>query len=270
MTRVAERSNGGEMYSKILWVNCVQEKNVCASREAVFQSQRFSIDVRNHHFELDCIDLCRTDFVCFDFDCPNVHQLGLLQQLRTKYLDVPFYMLTYSPSADLAIWAFRSGITDYFLVPRSVCEIEQKLRIIWQRIRVRQEGESEGVVVLPDIPASFACSTVAQVPRTKQAVQYIDIHYGERISMLDMASLCEMDKFAFSRTFKHEQGLCFRTYLQKRRIDEATQLLAAKQHSVTEIALTVGFCDLPNFSRTFKKYYGVSPKDYRAEDPSYF
>ena len=52
-------------------------------------------------------------------------------------------------------------------------------------------------------------------------------------------------------------------YLMKRRIERALELLADPELAVTEIAQAVGYYDVLQFSRIFKKHMGISPSQYR-------
>ncbi|RDC64241.1 chromate resistance protein ChrB domain-containing protein [Adhaeribacter pallidiroseus] len=67
-----------------------------------------------------------------------------------------------------------------------------------------------------------------------------------------------------SREFsKYFDNLTFGEYIRKLRIEKATQLLNAPQHSLSEIAYLTGFSDQSHFTRIFKKYTGQNPSDYR-------
>lgn len=52
-------------------------------------------------------------------------------------------------------------------------------------------------------------------------------------------------------------------YLTELRMLEAQQLLSETDKSIAEIAEEVGYTDDKYFSRAFKKYSGLKPKDYR-------
>ena len=47
------------------------------------------------------------------------------------------------------------------------------------------------------------------------------------------------------------------------RLRHAARLLADEERAITDIALDVGFADLSNFVRTFRRAAGVSPRDFR-------
>jgi len=69
-----------------------------------------------------------------------------------------------------------------------------------------------------------------------------------------------------SRTLQRqlsEERTSFQSILQDTRFDLAKQMLRQKQLTISEISYMLGYSDLGNFSRSFKKYTGTSPADYR-------
>lgn len=66
------------------------------------------------------------------------------------------------------------------------------------------------------------------------------------------------------RVFKEETGVNINTYINNLRMAKAVRLLEDKNYYIKEVAISVGFDDQLYFSRLFKKYYGVTPSQYRA------
>lgn len=62
--------------------------------------------------------------------------------------------------------------------------------------------------------------------------------------------------------FKQELGMTFETYLRVARMIRATELLTRANILVTEVAYSVGYQSLSSFSRTFRKFVGLSPQEY--------
>ena len=52
-------------------------------------------------------------------------------------------------------------------------------------------------------------------------------------------------------------------YFQQRRVHLACQLLLDGRSSVTDVASELGYADTPHFCRMFKRYRGVTPREYR-------
>ena len=67
----------------------------------------------------------------------------------------------------------------------------------------------------------------------------------------------------FSRTFKEETGKKFIEYLTDLRMQESQKLLSETDLPISRIAEMAGYRDDKYFSRAFKKYSGLKPKEYR-------
>src|SRR5579859_254005 len=78
-----------------------------------------------------------------------------------------------------------------------------------------------------------------------------------------MAQAANLSKFHFARAFTKAYGETPRTYLTRRRIERAKDLLRAANLTITEICLLVGFESLGSFSSRFHKLVGMSPTEYR-------
>ena len=75
----------------------------------------------------------KPDIICFDYDCPDVAGLNLLRQVKKDFPSVPILMLTEHNSEELAVWALRSRVWDYFVKPIDVESFLSAVRPpIWQ------------------------------------------------------------------------------------------------------------------------------------------
>ena len=70
----------------------------------------------------------------------------------------------------------------------------------------------------------------------------------------------------FNRIFLKTTGLTPKEYLQMKRMDKARSLLMKSNHTITDIALKVGFNSISKFIEAFKKIEGKLPSDYRNEN----
>ena len=102
--------------------------------------------------------------------------------------------------------------------------------------------------------------------RTTPAISYIQNHYGENISVDMLANVCHMSKYYFVRIFHTENGVSPIEFLQQYRITIARHLLLETQKSIALIAEETGFENQSYFSKIFRKYCGVSPRQYRSEN----
>lgn len=99
--------------------------------------------------------------------------------------------------------------------------------------------------------------------RAVDAALWIDAHAAGRIHLADAAREVGLSPFHFLRIFAKVLGRTPNQYLVACRLREAAHMLARTDRAVTEIALDVGFDDLSNFQRTFKRAAGVTPGRFR-------
>lgn len=97
----------------------------------------------------------------------------------------------------------------------------------------------------------------------ENALTYITDNYMYTISINSVASYCNLSPTYFSKKFKIVVGKTFKEYLQYLRISKATQMLLTTDDSITKIALQCGFSSSNYFKDSFKKFSGLSPREYR-------
>lgn len=97
--------------------------------------------------------------------------------------------------------------------------------------------------------------------KLQQAIDYIQAHLAEDISLKDIASELGMSQYHFARLFKQSTGYSPYQYLIKCRIENAQQLLTQTQQ-IAHVALQVGFASQSQFGRHFKRLTGVTPKQF--------
>jgi AraC-like DNA-binding protein len=66
-----------------------------------------------------------------------------------------------------------------------------------------------------------------------------------------------------SAMFVRETGMTFKDLLQKIRVQQACYMLRSGGLSFAEIADATGFCSQSHFNSVFKKYTGLTPREYR-------
>ncbi len=85
-----------------------------------------------------------------------------------------------------------------------------------------------------------------------------------------LAAEAHMNTNAFIRLFKHHTGHTPQSYLLRRRLDQACQLLCFTNLTIKVIAERTGFCDRYHFSRVFRRHQGMGPATFRNMRSSSF
>ena len=93
--------------------------------------------------------------------------------------------------------------------------------------------------------------------------QYMAEHYREPLTLEQVSAIAELSPAYLSTIFKKDTGMTFLEYLSKIRMDTAKQLLKETNRTVADICGMVGYNDVRYFTKTFTKYSGLKPNEYR-------
>ncbi len=99
----------------------------------------------------------------------------------------------------------------------------------------------------------------------ERALSVIEGDLFSKFSLSKLAEDLDVSPSTLLRSFKKDLGMAPSDYVQLRRLDEAMRLLQGGEHPVSDVALLVGYDDLSAFSRAFRKRFGKSPRELRAE-----
>ena len=97
----------------------------------------------------------------------------------------------------------------------------------------------------------------------QRAILYIAEHFKSGVTLSAVAAHIGFTPTYLSNLFKRETGMSFSAYLDNIRFSYAKNLLVFTDLPITEIHRASGFEDYTNFSRRFRRMFGVSPKEYR-------
>ena len=87
---------------------------------------------------------------------------------------------------------------------------------------------------------------------------------ADDLSQGRMAEMAGISKDYFSRIFRNVTGMNYSKWLNRIRLDKATELLADRERTLTEIAMLSGFQSISSFNRVFRAEKGMAPGEYRA------
>ena len=111
----------------------------------------------------------------------------------------------------------------------------------------------------------FSENNRAEWDSWKEITEYIDNNLGAELTLSALAKKCFYNPSYFSRAFKQKFNVSLTEYVNRRRIDRATELLRDPSLSVDEISARVGFSDRSSFYHVFSRITGGTPSDYRKK-----
>ena len=106
--------------------------------------------------------------------------------------------------------------------------------------------------------------------KLRRTIAYIKAHLEQTLSLAELAAVAQTSPTHFARLFKHATGLAPHRYVTTCRMEQAKQLLAATDVSLSEIGLQIGCADQSHFTALFRKYVSTTPQAYRNTTRSMF
>jgi len=95
-------------------------------------------------------------------------------------------------------------------------------------------------------------------------VEFIRNNYNKNHSIQYYAGLCNLDRYYFIKLFKECTGESPHLFKTKIRIEKAKEMLMSDYSSLSDLAISLGYPSLYDFSRDFKKHTGASPSNFKS------
>lgn len=218
---------------------------------------------------LDGLDLARQsvpDLVVSDIMMPKMNGLQVCQELKAdeRTSHIPIILLTAKQTDDNKIEGYTHGADAYIPKPftmdlliariTNLLASRRKLRELFDKEQ-RQDisGKLPDQINLGEIDREFL----------HKAERLVEEHLNNTAFTVDLlAELLNMSRRQLYRKIKALTNQGVQEYILSINLKHARNMLLTGRYTIAEIAYTVGFSEPSNFSRSFSKYYGMSPKNY--------
>ena len=109
------------------------------------------------------------------------------------------------------------------------------------------------------------------IARINKAIHYIEKNIHTKLLLESIAREAHFSPYHFHRLFSVVIGETVYNFITRKRIEKAAaSFLYKKDLPITEVSEKVGFLNLSSFSRAFKKFYGMSPQEFKELSPEKF
>lgn len=98
-----------------------------------------------------------------------------------------------------------------------------------------------------------------------EAVTYIRVHLTDKVSLAEIADHLHLSGEHLSRQFKKEMKMTLTDFLHKTKVEESCNLLTGRLYSISDIAYTFSYSSPAHYTKMFKKFMGMSPKQWQKE-----
>lgn len=208
--------------------------------------------------------------------------------IEKKENEVAFYSVSFTSDFLLGMRESNKLIFDFlhFLSTATLESIQPKLTLprediiftetIFSRIKSEFDGDKTGKEEIIKQCVSTLLSLFARVYFEEKAqslnpeygrhavmhcIEYINNHFDEDISLGEIAERSAMSKTCFCEIFRSITGTSFHDYLNRQRIERASEMILSGK-KISAVSALCGYSDFSTFYRNFKKYMGVSPSKY--------
>lgn len=143
-------------------------------------------------------------------------------------------------------------------------ELERKRNLKLPTVRLESIRDAYSIVL-----ALVNSELERYMPSEKQkkiapAIEYISSHYNENIKNDTLASVVGISTVYFRKLFTDIMGESPIAYVNRLRVEKAKEMLKSDYGTLSDIAQSLGYPSLYDFSRDFKKHTGVAPSKYES------
>lgn len=202
---------------------------------------------------IEKLETDRPDIVITDVRMPEYDGTMVCKYMRETCPEVQVILLSAYSDFEYARMGIKYDVCEYVLktgifeelplaVEKAIHNLEKQQTEVLNTLR-KEEGSE---------------------PLIEQMENYINQWYTKKITLDDMAEVLHANPSYLSRLYKIKKGENLFDNINKKRLEKAKEYMIQTDMKVYQISEAVGFEDTGYFSRTFKKYTGLTPKEYRS------
>lgn len=206
----------------------------------------------------DFLQSNQVDVVLCDIMMPVMSGLELAKLLSNSKINIRVIFFSGHKDFEYAQKALEYGVKSYILKSTNYNEL---IRVF---SKIKTELDEENSVDINIIEPEVGSQTVMNFNEKIISVikNYVQEHY-KYVTLEELTKLVHMNPDYISKFFKQKTGQNFSDYLIEVRMKKAAELLNDLNYKTYEISDIVGYSNSFNFTRTFKSYFGMNPREYR-------
>lgn len=193
-------------------------------------------------------------------NCNNLQQASkLINNIRLIDGNIPIVFLIHSYQSKLFRWAASQQQCECVIFP------EEKDYLHNYIARMLQYNNAIQTIYFKRSDDSIEGKSINFKYKTKNAIELIYEHFGQKLTTQEAAEKCNMSLATFKKRFKKEHFTSFNDYLTQYRLSIASELLEKTDRSVKDIAYYLGYKDVSYFIKLFKEELDLTPYQFRSD-----
>jgi YesN/AraC family two-component response regulator len=229
-------------------------------------------DASNGREALQAMSDWTPDVIVTDLMMPEMDGIELINHVRNDFntSHIPIVMITAKHEDDTHLRAMKYGADGYIAKPFSMELLIARIDNLLERRKsliATISSTGDGALASRRGKVEFTPEEIVITDRDEQLIQKVmqwleDNVADAEVTVDQLASYVGMGRTSMYNKIKGLTGKSPVELIQEFRMEKATYYLKSGQYSVSETSYKVGFSDPGYFSRSFKKYFGVSPAEY--------
>lgn len=201
----------------------------------------------------DILKQSQPSALLMDVSLPDMDGIEFAKTVLQLYPDMPIIGISGLKMFEIVQSAINAGVSGYLLKPLSKGELLNTFDRVLKSIIKKEMNQT----VSQD---RFELDLRKPI---QSAVQYIQLHYNESLTLKNISDKVYLSPSYFSKSFKEEMKMTFVEYLSWIRVQKAKSMLRMTSLPIDVIANNTGFANSSYFATTFKKIEGRTPTQYR-------
>lgn len=189
------------------------------------------------------------DIVIMDIKMPIMSGIDSAAEIKRKNPETIIILNTAYAEFEFAKKALENHFEAYLLKPSSKEEIIGTIESCVEKSKIYftgKIGHEEGNA-------------------TDMAKAYIKNNLENKMSLQEIAAVAHFAPSHFSKLFREKEGITVSKYINNQRAEKAGDMLCNSSDNISEISKLCGFCNISNFNRVFKEYFGMTPMEFRRD-----
>ncbi len=213
---------------------------------------------------IELISKKNPDIVIVDINMPVMSGLEMLEKTYEQFNYSAIILSGYS-DFEYAQKAINYGVKGYLLKPLQVEELIEAVELAKKECNLRktwltkqqEKEELRNISLMKEINNAVIDNNLV-----KQMLHFVNQNFSKKIVMQDLVDYLNYSETFLNKIFKEAVGTTFIEYLNRYRIQKALELIKGGETSIQNVADKCGIGDYKYFNVVFRKYMGLSTKEY--------